>query len=56
LVLGLCFISEGAIPFMAKDPLHVIPTCMLGGALTGAGGRRERPRDGLSGPGAPLPQ
>ena len=36
LVLGLCFISEGAIPFMAKDPLRVIPTCMVGGALTGA--------------------
>jgi PTS system fructose-specific IIC component len=36
LVLGLCFISEGAIPFMAKDPLRVIPTCMIGGALTGA--------------------
>jgi PTS system fructose-specific IIC component len=36
LVLGLCFISEGAIPFMAKDPLRVIPTCVLGGALTGA--------------------
>jgi PTS system fructose-specific IIC component len=36
LVLGLCFISEGAIPFMAKDPLRVIPVSMLGGALTGA--------------------
>jgi PTS system fructose-specific IIC component len=36
LVLGLCFISEGAIPFMAKDPLRVIPICMVGGALTGA--------------------
>ncbi len=36
LVLGLCFISEGAIPFMAKDPLRVIPTCMVGGSLTGA--------------------
>ncbi len=35
-VLGLCFISEGAIPFMAKDPLRVIPVCMLGGAITGA--------------------
>ncbi|MCE8034152.1 MAG: PTS fructose-like transporter subunit IIB [Halomonas sp.] len=35
-VLGLCFISEGAIPFAAKDPLRVIPTCMLGGAITGA--------------------
>ena len=36
LVLGLCFISEGAIPFMAKDPLRVIPTSMIGGAITGA--------------------
>jgi PTS system fructose-specific IIC component len=36
LVLGLCFISEGAIPFMAKDPLRVIPASMVGGALTGA--------------------
>lgn len=35
-VLGLCFISEGAIPFMAKDPLRVIPICMVGGAITGA--------------------
>ncbi|WP_111497182.1 PTS fructose-like transporter subunit IIB [Marinobacter bohaiensis] len=35
-VLGLCFISEGAIPFMAKDPLRVIPICMVGGAVTGA--------------------
>ena len=35
-VLGLCFISEGAIPFAAKDPLRVIPACMLGGAITGA--------------------
>ena len=36
MVLGLCFISEGAIPFMAKDPLRVIPTSLLGGTLTGA--------------------
>ncbi|XGA78747.1 PTS fructose-like transporter subunit IIB [Halomonas sp. CH40] len=36
LVLGFCFISEGAIPFAAKDPLRVIPACMVGGALTGA--------------------
>ncbi|WP_305841778.1 PTS fructose transporter subunit IIBC [Photobacterium leiognathi] len=35
-VLGLCFISEGAIPFAARDPMRVIPCCMLGGALTGA--------------------
>ncbi|WP_106477631.1 PTS fructose-like transporter subunit IIB [Phytohalomonas tamaricis] len=35
-VLGLCFISEGAIPFAAKDPLRVIPVSMIGGAITGA--------------------
>ncbi|MBE2898562.1 PTS fructose transporter subunit IIBC [Pasteurellaceae bacterium 20609_3] len=35
-VLGLCFISEGAIPFAARDPMRVIPSCMAGGALTGA--------------------
>ncbi len=35
-VLGLCFISEGAIPFAAKDPLRVIPVAMIGGAITGA--------------------
>jgi len=36
LVLGCCFISEGAIPFAAKDPLRVIPASIAGGALTGA--------------------
>lgn len=36
LVLGLCFISEGAIPFAAKDPSRVIPSCVAGGAVTGA--------------------
>ena len=35
-VLGLCFISEGALPFAAKDPMRVIPSCVLGGAVTGA--------------------
>lgn len=35
-VLGMCFISEGAIPFAARDPMRVIPCCVLGGALTGA--------------------
>lgn len=34
-VLGLCFISEGAIPFAAKDPMRVIPCTMAGGALAG---------------------
>ena len=36
LVLGLCFISEGAIPFAARDPMRVIPCCLVGGAVTGA--------------------
>ncbi|KAF1021540.1 MAG: PTS system fructose-specific EIIB'BC component [Paracidovorax wautersii] len=35
-VLGLAFITEGAIPFVARDPLRVIPACMLGAAVTGA--------------------
>ena len=35
-VLGLSFITEGAIPFAAKDPLHVIPATMLGSAVAGA--------------------
>lgn len=34
-VLGLAFITEGAIPFVARDPLRVIPACMLGAAVTG---------------------
>ena len=34
--LGAAFISEGAIPFAAKDPLRVIPASIVGGALTGA--------------------
>lgn len=34
-VLGLCFISEGAIPFAARDPMRVIPSTMTGGALAG---------------------
>jgi len=35
-LLGASFISEGAIPFAAADPLRVIPPVMLGGAVTGA--------------------
>ncbi|MFD0367798.1 fructose-specific PTS transporter subunit EIIC [Streptomyces sp. NPDC127114] len=35
-VLGASFISEGAIPFAAADPLRVIPAAMAGGAVTGA--------------------
>lgn len=51
-VLGMCFISEGAIPFAAKDPMRVIPSCMIGGALTGAlsmliGAKLMAPHGGL---------
>ena len=35
-LLGASFITEGAIPFAAADPLRVIPSIMLGGAVTGA--------------------
>jgi len=35
-VLGISFITEGAIPFAAKDPLRVIPSCVAGAATTGA--------------------
>ncbi|MDO4903960.1 MAG: fructose-specific PTS transporter subunit EIIC [Lautropia sp.] len=34
-VLGLSFITEGAIPFVARDPLRVIPACMIGAAVAG---------------------
>lgn len=35
-IMGLAFITEGAIPFAAADPLHVIPSCAVGSALAGA--------------------
>ncbi|MDD6798043.1 MAG: fructose-specific PTS transporter subunit EIIC [Clostridia bacterium] len=35
-VMGLCFISEGAIPYAAKDPIRVIPSCIIGSAVSGA--------------------
>jgi PTS system fructose-specific IIC component len=35
-ILGLCFITEGAIPFAAKDPFRVIPAIVVGSATTGA--------------------
>lgn len=35
-IMGLCFITEGAIPFAASDPLRVIPSCVAGSALAGA--------------------
>lgn len=51
-VLGLCFITEGAIPFAARDPMRVLPCCILGGALTGAlsmlfGAKLMAPHGGL---------
>ncbi|MBQ1508148.1 MAG: PTS fructose transporter subunit IIC, partial [Erysipelotrichaceae bacterium] len=35
-IMGLSFITEGAIPFAAADPLHVLPSCIAGSALAGA--------------------
>ncbi|MFF1829066.1 fructose-specific PTS transporter subunit EIIC [Paenarthrobacter sp. NPDC058040] len=51
-LLGASFISEGAIPFAAADPLRVIPASMVGGALTGAlcmatGVTSQAPRGGI---------
>lgn len=34
-LMGLCFITEGAIPYAAADPLRVIPSCMVGSAVAG---------------------
>ena len=35
-IMGLAFITEGAIPFAASDPLRVLPSCIVGSALAGA--------------------
>ena len=35
-IMGLAFITEGAIPFAASDPLHVLPSCIVGAAAAGA--------------------
>ena len=35
-IMGLAFITEGAIPFAASDPLHVIPACVIGSGFAGA--------------------
>jgi len=35
-VLGMAFITEGAIPFAARDPMRIIPACVVGSAITGA--------------------
>ena len=35
-IMGLAFITEGAIPFAASDPIHVLPSCIVGSAIAGA--------------------
>lgn len=35
-LMGLCFITEGAIPYAASDPIRVIPSCMIGSGVAGA--------------------
>ena len=35
-VMGLCFVTEGAIPYAAADPLRVLPRCVAGAAVAGA--------------------
>ena len=35
-IMGLAFITEGAIPFAASDPIHVLPSCIVGSGLAGA--------------------
>ena len=35
-VMGLCFVTEGAIPYAAADPLRVLPSCIAGSALAGS--------------------
>lgn len=35
-IMGLAFITEGAIPFAASDPIHVLPSCAIGSAVAGA--------------------
>jgi PTS system fructose-specific IIC component len=35
-IMGLAFITEGAIPFAAADPLHVLPSCLVGSGIAGA--------------------
>ena len=35
-IMGLAFITEGAIPFAASDPIHVLPACIIGSGLAGA--------------------
>ena len=35
-VMGLCFVTEGAIPYAAADPLRILPSCIIGSALAGS--------------------
>lgn len=35
-LMGACFITEGVVPFVLRDPLHVIPSCMMGASLAAA--------------------
>lgn len=35
-IMGLAFITEGAIPYAASDPLHVLPACIIGAGISGA--------------------
>ncbi|MGF6991470.1 PTS system fructose-specific IIC component [Lachnospiraceae bacterium PM6-15] len=35
-IMGLAFITEGAIPYAAADPIHVLPSCMIGSGVAGA--------------------
>lgn len=35
-LMGLCFVTEGAIPYAASDPIRVLPSCMVGSAVAGA--------------------
>lgn len=36
IIMGLAFITEGAIPYAASDPIHVLPSCIIGSAVAGA--------------------
>lgn len=36
IIMGLAFITEGAIPYAASDPLHVLPACIIGAGVSGA--------------------
>ena len=46
-IMGLAFITEGAIPFAASDPLRVLPSCILGSAAAGALSMALAPHGGI---------